>query len=83
LSLGIRTGFVALAAYLACNVPNFGAVLGLVGGVCCCAMSIFMPPIILYKSKELVGTPASGGEKGMIGFVALTGLVCMILSVVL
>ena len=83
LSLGIRTGFVALAAYLACNVPNFGAVLGLVGGVCCCAMSIFMPPIILYKSKELVGAPATGGEKGMIGFVALTGLVCMILSVVL
>jgi len=42
-----------------------------------------MPPIILYKSKELGGTPAAGGEKGMIGFVALTGFVCMILSVVL
>jgi len=82
-SLAVRTGFVCLAAYLACNVPNFGAVLGLVGGVCCCAMSVFMPPIILYKSKELCGTPAAGGEKGMIGFVALTGFVCMILSVVL
>ena len=82
-SLAVRTGFVSLAAYLACNVPNFGAVLGLVGGVCCCAMSVFMPPIILYKSKELCGTPAAGKEKGMIGFVALTGFVCMILSVVL
>ena len=46
-------------------------------------MSVFMPPIILYKSKELCGTPAAGKEKGMIGFVALTGFVCMILSVVL
>jgi proton-coupled amino acid transporter len=83
LSLGIRSSFVIAAALLACNVPNFGTVLGLVGGVCCCAMTLAMPPVILYKSMKKANVPVEGFQMAKIGLVCATGLVCMVLSVVL
>ena len=43
-SLAVRSAFVIGAGSLACVVPNFGTVLGYVGGFCCCAMTLAMPP---------------------------------------
>jgi proton-coupled amino acid transporter len=82
-SLGIRSSFVLFAAWLACNVPNFGTVLGLVGGVCCCAMTLAMPPWILYMSMKKAQLPIGGVDMAKISVVCVTGLVCMVLSVVL
>ena len=82
-SLGIRSSFVLFAAFIACNVPNFGTVLGLVGGVCCCAMTLAMPPWILHQSMKKANVTIGGLEMGKISVVCLTGLVCMVLSVVL
>ena len=82
-SLVTRAAFVSSAAGLACVVPNFGAVLGYVGGFCCCAMTLAMPPVILYKAMELAKTPAEGFEKTKIVVVCVVGLICMALSVAL
>jgi proton-coupled amino acid transporter len=82
-SLATRAAFVLSAGYLAGNVPNFGTVLGLVGGVCCCAMSIAMPPAILKLANDRAGVKSSAGESAVIALVCLTGVVCMVLSVVL
>jgi proton-coupled amino acid transporter len=82
-SLGTRTAFVTSAALLACVVPNFGTVLGYVGGFCCCAMTLAMPPVILSKAMTLAGKPAEGFEKTKIVVVCAVGLVCMALSVAL
>ena len=82
-SLGTRTAFVTSAAFLACVVPNFGTVLGYVGGFCCCAMTLAMPPVILSKAMTLAGKPAEGFEKTKIVVVCAVGLVCMALSVAL
>jgi proton-coupled amino acid transporter len=82
-SLVTRAAFVSSAAGLACVVPNFGTVLGYVGGFCCCAMTLAMPPVILYKAMELAKTPAEGFEKTKIVVVCVVGLICMALSVAL
>ena len=82
-SLATRAAFVTSAALLACSVPNFGTVLGYVGGFCCCAMTLAMPPVILSKSMALAGKPAEGFEKTKIVVVCAVGLVCMVLSVAL
>ena len=82
-SLVTRAAFVSSAAGLACVVPNFGTVLGYVGGFCCCAMTLAMPPVILYKAMELANTPAEGFEKTKIVVVCVVGLICMALSVAL
>lgn len=82
-SIGIRSSFVISAALLACNVPNFGTVLGLVGGVCCCAMTLAMPPVILHQSMKKARVDIGGGDMAKIVLVCATGVVCMVLSVVL
>jgi proton-coupled amino acid transporter len=82
-SLAIRAAFVLSAAALACVVPNFGTVLGYVGGFCCCAMTLAMPPVILSESMKKAGRPAEGAERAKIAAVCAVGLVCMALSVLL
>ena len=83
MSLALRSAFVVLAAFVGTNVPDFGKVLGLVGGVCCSAMSVTMPPWILANAMKKAGLAVEGGEKAKMGFVFAVGVVCMILSVVL
>lgn len=82
-SLITRAAFVTFAAFLASIVPNFGTVLGYVGGFCCCAMTLAMPPVILSKAMEKAGAPAEGFERTKIATVCVVGLVCMVLAVAL
>lgn len=82
-SLAVRSAFVIGAGSLACVVPNFGTVLGYVGGFCCCAMTLAMPPVILHKAMVKAGEPAKGMEMARIVTVCAVGLVCMALSVLL
>jgi proton-coupled amino acid transporter len=82
-SLATRAAFVTSAAALASIVPNFGTVLGYVGGFCCCAMTLAMPPVILRAALLKAGTPAVGFEKTKIYTVCVVGLVCMVLAVAL
>jgi len=82
-SLGVRTAFVILAATLATSIPNFGAVLGYVGGVCCCSMTLAMPPLILYLAQKKANVDISAFELTKIGVVGVVGIVCIILSIVL
>ena len=81
-----------LAAYCAIAIPSFGKVIGLVGGVCCTAMVIFFPPLMLVRGGSLLtaqgkadaagpGVPAKGLEVPFLYFVALLGLAIMKMSV--
>jgi proton-coupled amino acid transporter len=82
-ALASRTAFVLLAALCATLIPNFGAVLGYVGGVCCCAMTLVLPPMILEKCAKKACKSLSSADKFKIPALTMIGIVCMILSVVL
>ena len=82
-ALIVRSAFVLFAALCATLIPNFGAVLGYVGGVCCCAMTLVLPPVILDKCSKKAGQALSSEDKLKIPALTLIGVVCMILSVVL
>jgi proton-coupled amino acid transporter len=82
-ALIVRSAFVLFAALCATLIPNFGAVLGYVGGVCCCAMTLVLPPVILDKCSKKAGQALSSADKLKIPALTLIGVVCMILSVVL
>jgi proton-coupled amino acid transporter len=82
-ALVVRSSFVLFAALCATLIPNFGAVLGYVGGVCCCAMTLVLPPVILDKCSKKAGQALSSADKLKIPALTLIGVVCMILSVVL
>lgn len=53
---GTRTLFVCAAAYCAIAIPSFGKLLGLVGGVCCTALTMTFPPLMIlcasYANKK-------------------------------
>ena len=48
----MRTAFVCAAAYCAIAIPSFGKLLGLVGGVCCTALTMTFPPIMLLVAAQ-------------------------------
>ena len=60
-SLGGATAFTA-GALDAANVPNFGVVLGYVGGVCCSILSLVLPATILYLAQKKVGNEITSNE---------------------
>ena len=82
-SLGVRTAFTAFALWTAANVPNFGVVLGYVGGVCCSILSLVLPATILYLAQKKVGNEITSNELARIATVFVTGCTCVVLSVVL
>lgn len=82
-ALIVRSAFVLFAALCATLIPNFGAVLGYVGGVCCCAMTLVLPPLILDKCSKKAGQALSSADAMKIPALTFIGVVCMILSVVL
>ena len=57
-------GFVALAAFCAVSIPSFGRLLGLVGGVCCSALTIFFPPLMLLRVDARLRSEGAGGIVG-------------------
>ena len=82
----LRMGFVLFAAYCGVAVPSFGRLVGLVGGVCCTALTITLPPLMLLKASAdakgrgqpaLVGAP----EAAALWAVCLVGLGIMALTV--
>ena len=82
-SVGVRTAFTAGAIWTAGNVPNFGVVIGYVGGVCCSILSLVLPAMILYQSQNKVKNTMTANELARIGGVFATGLTCIVLSIVL
>ena len=82
-SLGVRTAFTAAALWTAANVPNFGVVLGYVGGVCCSILSLVLPATILYLAQKKVGNEITSNELARIATVFVTGCTCIVLSIVL
>lgn len=82
-SLGVRTAFTAGALWTAANVPNFGVVLGYVGGVCCSILSLVLPATILYLAQKKVGNEITSNELARIATVFVTGCTCIVLSIVL
>ena len=62
--LTMRSAFVALAAFCAVSIPSFGRLLGLVGGVCCSALTIFFPPLMLLRVDSRLRSEGAGGIVG-------------------
>merc|ERR1719161_3490723 len=62
--LAMRSAFVALAAFCAVSIPSFGRLLGLVGGVCCSALTIFFPPLMLLRVDSRLRREGAGGIVG-------------------
>merc|ERR1719375_2259505 len=62
--LAMRSAFVALAAFCAVSIPSFGRLLGLVGGVCCSALTIFFPPLMLLRVDSRLRSEGAGGIVG-------------------
>ena len=62
--LTMRSAFVALAAFCAVSIPSFGRLLGLVGGVCCSALTIFFPPLMLIRVDSRLRSEGAGGVVG-------------------
>ena len=83
LALATRTAFTAFAIWTAANVPNFGVVLGYVGGVCCSILSLVLPAMILYASQKKVKNDMTTEELARIGGVFGVGITCIVLSIVL
>ena len=83
-ALIVRSAFVLFAALCATLIPNFGAVLGYVGGVCCCLRwRSCYAPLILDKCSKKAGQALSSADAMKIPALTFIGVVCMILSVVL
>ena len=82
-SIAVRSAFTLGAAYTAANVPNFGVVLGYVGGVCCSMLSLVLPAMILYLCQKKAKNVMSPEELARIAAVFGVGVTCMLLSVVL
>lgn len=82
-SIGVRTAFTAGALWTAANVPNFGVVLGYVGGVCCSILSLVLPATILYIAQNKVKNEITANELARIATVFVTGITCIVLSLVL
>jgi proton-coupled amino acid transporter len=82
-SIAVRSTFTLGAMYTAANVPNFGLVLGYVGGVCCSMLSLVLPAAILYLCQKKVKNEILTSEIARIAGVAGVGLTCMVLSIVL
>ena len=82
-SIGVRTAFTLGAVYTAANVPNFGVVLGYVGGVCCSMLSLVLPAMILYLCQKKAKNEMTVEELARIAAVAGVGVTCMVLSIVL
>jgi proton-coupled amino acid transporter len=82
-SIGVRTAFTAGALWTAANVPNFGVVLGYVGGVCCSILSLVLPATILYIAQNKVKNEITANELARIATVFVTGITCIVLSIVL
>jgi len=82
-SIGVRTAFTLGAVYTAANVPNFGVVLGYVGGVCCSMLSLVLPAMILYLCQKKAKNEMTVEELARIAAVAVVGVTCMVLSIVL
>jgi len=82
-ALAVRTAFTVGAIWTAANVPNFGVVLGYVGGVCCSILSLVLPAMILYLTQKKVKADIAPLELARIGGVFVTGITCIVLSIVL
>jgi len=74
-----RSAFVIAAAYCAIAIPSFGKLLGLVGGVCCTALTMIFPPLMLLAASKAHGIKLSFLEVFwlfliIIGGVGIAGL---------
>ena len=81
MALTLRSMSVVLAALCAASVPNFGAVIGIVGGFCCSVLTLVLPPVMLYFLRAKVGAK-QGSEAVLLWIVFALGVAASVCSVV-